>query len=423
MRMQSLKRSVAVTTLALLLTTTFVAAQSEEPALRIGRHTQQSKDYNRIVPALTLDRAAAFRRVNPSGAASASPRERRRTPLTDRATALSRTRQAATVETNSFGTGGGDIFEAEPNDRIAQGVSLPVNIFGRISFDGDVDFFSFRALAGQQITIEAFAARLRNSDLIADIVLFDTDGRMIDREVGDEDVDPLIRYTPFRDEVLIAGIADIDDFGGPRSDYMLNITRGDDVDEEEPNDRSAQRLPGLPVTIFGDIDGRTDVDFYSFVAVAGQTLIVDVDAEVLGSRLDPEVNLSDPETGVEYFYNDQYDGDDSRFNLVLPHTGRYVIGIGAFDSNSSGFYRLNASLVPAVAAPFVSRAIRLSRKTIEVSGSGFGSGSVVEVRSRGRSTSITIFGTLRAKVKARIGDVVTVANAPDDRRSNPVLVQ
>ncbi|HET9531370.1 MAG TPA: PPC domain-containing protein, partial [Blastocatellia bacterium] len=368
--------------------------------------------------------------VAPNGAALRADsiqtdRRRRRQAITKERVSrfINNRRAAAATSAQSFGTGGGDIIELEPNDTIAQGVSLPVNIFGEISFNGDVDFFAFQALAGQQITIEPFAARLSNSDLIADIALFDSTGRLLVTDFGDEDDDPLIRFTPSRDEVLIAGIADVDDFGGPSFDYLLNITRGIDVEEAEPNGNLAQGLPGIPATIFGDIDGRTDVDFYSFVANAGQTLILDIDAEVIGSRLDAEINLLDPDSGVEFFYNDQNDGDDPRFNIVLPYTGRYVIGVGAFRENSSGFYRLNASLVPSAGAPELSLLLRLSGKKFEIRGIGFRAGTVVEVNGVPRKTTVINSGTLRAKAKLRAGDVVTIANSPDDRRSNPLIIQ
>jgi len=100
-----------------------------------------------------------------------------------------------------------------------------------------------------------------------------------------------------------------------------------------------------------------------------------------------------------------------------------VIGIGAFDRNSSGFYRLNASLVSSAGAPMASSVTRLAKKLIEVSGSGFTSGSVVEVNGITRATTVFDSQTLRAKVKSKVGNVVTVSNPPDERRSNPLLVQ
>jgi hypothetical protein len=143
----------------------------------------------------------------------------------------------------------------------------------------------------------------------------------------------------------------------------------------------------------------------------------------LGSRLDAEANLSDPQTGSEFFYNDQLDGDDPRFNIVLPYTGRYVIGVGAFNSNSTGFYRLNISVLESAGAPVLTSVTKLAKKLIEVTGAGFTTGSRVEVNGETRKTTFINSGTLRAKVKARVGDAVTVSNPPDNRRSNPLLVQ
>ncbi len=420
---QSFKQAMAATTAALFLTATFVVAQSEGPALKITRPSgvsaeKQPSNNTRIAQ---IDRGAAFKRLHSESSSNIQSKSVQRK---DRLSAFAEGRRAASAPVlQSFATGGGDIDEIEPNDSISQGVALPVNIFGRINFNRDFDFFAFQALASQQITIEPFAARLRGSQLIADIALFDAGGNLLSSDVGDEDDDPIIRFTPSQDQILIAGITDADDFGGFDFGYVLNITRGKDVDEAEPNDTTAQGLSELPATIFGDISKRKDVDFYSFIANAGQTLILDVDAEALGSRLDPEINLSDPETGAEFFYNDQSDGDDARFNIVLPYTGRYVIGIGSFNSNSSGFYRLNVSLVAGAGAPVITAVARAAKKTLEVTGTGFTAGAVVEVNGDRRKTTVTDSGILRAKVKARVGDVVTVSNPPDDRRSNPLIVQ
>jgi hypothetical protein len=422
MFLQSIKRSLAATMSALVLTASFVAAQDTEILPQIKRPRTNTRENTRVGPTVKLDKSQVFSRI--AGVESARPLESKKTRTFNKDARKARNWQAESAITpQGFGTGSGDIFEIEPNDRVAQGVSLPVNVFGEISFNGDVDFFAFQGLAGQQVTIEPFAARLRNSELVADIALFDSAGRLITSDFGDIEADPLIRFTPSSNEVLIVGIADVEDFGGRDFDYVLNIVRGIDVDEVEPNGTRAQSLPSLPVTVFGEIDGRTDVDFYSFFADSGQTLIVDVDAEVFGSRLDPEINLTDPDTGIEYVYNDQSDGDDPRFNIVLPYTGRYVIGIGAFDSNSSGFYRLNASLVSASGAPVVTGARKISKKFTEVTGTGFTSGAVVEVNGRSRNTTFINSGTLRAKVKAKAGDVVTVIIPPDERRSNPLIVQ
>jgi hypothetical protein len=419
------QRKLSVALCALLLGTNLATAQEKPPPLTIGRTTTAAKRSNRTTPVADLDRASAFRRV--LGEASTQPATK--SLRVDRAGTRrvsgfgGKLRAAVTPQALRLGVGGGDINEIEPNDTVAQEVSLPVNIFGEVRSNGDADFFAFQAVAGEQITVEPFAARLSRSRLIADIALFASTGELLASDVGDENNDPLIRFTSPTEQVLIVGLTDADDLGGARFDYVLNLTRGVDVDEQEPNNLTAQQLPALPVTMFAEIGQRGDVDFFSFVAAAGQTLIVDVDAEVLGSGLDAEMNLTDPDTGIEYFFNDQNDGDDPRFNIVLPLTGRYVIGVGAFANNSTGFYRLNASLVPSADAPVLATVTRLAKKLIEVTGAGFTEGSVVEVNGIARRTTFLGSGRLQAKVKAKTGNVVTVSNRPDDRRSNPLIVQ
>lgn len=419
------QRRLALALCALLFATDLATAQEEPPPLRIGRTTTAEKRNNRTTPVAELDRDSAFSRVLQGSSTHAATKSLRgdRAGIR-RVSRFGETLRAAVAsQALSSGVGGGDINEIEPNDTVAQEVSLPVNIFGEVRFNGDADFFAVQALAGEQITVEPFAARLRKSRLIADIGLFASTGELLASDVGDENNDPLIRFTSPTDQVLIVGLTDADDLGGARFDYILNLTRGVDADELEPNNLTAQPLPELPMTMFAGIGQRGDVDFFSFVADAGQTLIVDVDAEVLGSALDAEINLTDPETGIEYFFNDQYDGDDPRFNIVLPLTGRYVIGVGAFANNSTGFYRLNASLVPSGNAPVLATITRLAKKLIEVTGAGFTDRSVVEVNGIARKTTFLGPGKLQAKVKAKTGDVVTVSNRPDDRRSNPLLVQ
>jgi hypothetical protein len=321
-----------------------------------------------------------------------------------------------------LGTGSGDIQEIEPNDTNAQEVCMPVNVIGAINPFGDVDFFAFQAFANEQINVEAFASRIPGSNLIADTALFDTSGNMLVESAGDGFSDPLIQFSVTQDQVLIAGITDIEGFGGSSFVYLLNIEGGMDVQEAEPNDRSPQPLPALPVTIFGNVSSTTDVDLYSFSATAGTTLIADVDAQIMGSTLDSELSLTDPSTGIQYFYNDDFDAGDPRFNIVLPFTGAYVIAIDAFNQDSSGAYRLNLSLVPGSGAPVLTGFSILGPKQIQITGTGLQSGATVAVNGFDKKTSQVDSGTFVARAKAKRGQTVTIAN-PDGRRSNPFLIQ
>src|SRR5690349_18882144 len=240
----SFKRAVAATAAALVLTATFVTAQDNQILRKPAREADTDKRYRRDTPTVAMDRGAAFMRRGGDFVAARATEERpmlrRHLGGSEPVSAFARKTQVASAPSlQSFATGDGDRNEVEPNDTVAQGVSLPVNLFGQISFASDTDYFAFQALASQQINIEAFAARVAGSDLIADIALFDANGNLLSSSLGSETQDPLIRYTSPSDQVLIVGITDADDFGGSRFNYLLNITRGLDADEVEPNDNTA----------------------------------------------------------------------------------------------------------------------------------------------------------------------------------------
>ncbi|MFL6276805.1 MAG: hypothetical protein ACJ74G_16585, partial [Blastocatellia bacterium] len=60
----SLKRAIAATAGALLLTASFVIAQNNQPGLKITRPTNADKLYTRRTATIELDRASAFQRMH-----------------------------------------------------------------------------------------------------------------------------------------------------------------------------------------------------------------------------------------------------------------------------------------------------------------------------------------------------------------------
>ncbi|HKV41195.1 MAG TPA: hypothetical protein VJX67_18460 [Blastocatellia bacterium] len=433
-----MKRNSALLTILagfLLLAPVLAGAQSGSPIL-IRPSSQVFDEAYKAVgrpgPRINLTQAQAFQRlsghtklgdravVSGRGALTAGAFARRR----DSFIAAAR-KASATLTPADAGTGSGDINEIEPNDTVAQSVALPVNVAGTINPSGDQDFFAFQAFAGQQITVESFASRIPGSNLIADIVLMDSAGNLLDEEQGDGVNDPFIQLQAPSTDILIAGITDLDGLGGSSFVYLLSMQAGVDVQEVEPNNTptSPNAVPALPVTVFGNITSNTDADFYQFFGTAGETLIADVDAAVLGSSLVSEINLTDPATGVVYFYNNHLDGDDPRFNIVLPYTGNYMIGLDALGAATSGFYRLNLSLVPGAGAPTVTGVTVLGPKTMKVSGAGFSPSPIVSLNALDRPTVKVSKGLLKAHGKGAAGKVVTVSIGPDGRRSNPLIIQ
>lgn len=417
---------------SLLIVPSLVGAQINKPILVAPSASDgaldQPSEPGMPTPRAQVNQAAVFRRVDPEKYAAVSNQAVKSTLVRPAATAERGHRLAAakpkkgSVTAADIGTGSGDINEAEPNDQVAQNVDIPVNIFGDINKNGDVDAFAFQTYAGEQINVISYASQI-GSNLIPDIALFDANGNVLDEEVGDGVNDPFIQVNAPADGFYIAAITDADGLGGSHFNYILSINVGVEVQEVEPNDTNPNILPALPVTVFGEISTDSDRDFYSFQGIAGQTLIVDVDAQVFGSNLNAEVNLTDPSTGIQYFYNDNTDGDDPRFNIVLPYTGTYVLGIDASGGSSSGSYSVNLSLVSGKTAPGISSVTVLGPKHLQVNGFGFPHGGAVFVNGNPVPTAIVDRHDLRGKVKTKSGQVVTVTVPPDGRRSNPLIVQ
>jgi hypothetical protein len=87
------------------------------------------------------------------------------------------------------------VMEREPNSTFAEAnpVDLPVTINGRLNFDGDFDFFRFRAAAGQTWIFDLRAARNGNG-LDAALILLDEDAREITRNEDYFIWDPFLEH-------------------------------------------------------------------------------------------------------------------------------------------------------------------------------------------------------------------------------------
>ncbi|MBK6314497.1 MAG: PPC domain-containing protein [Blastocatellia bacterium] len=98
-----------------------------------------------------------------------------------------------------------------------------------------------------------------------------------------------------------------------------------------------------------------DVDWSYFDAPAGATVVVDVHSQIYGLHLDPVVGFF-PVRGRNRLERRQ-DGKDSRFNIVLPSTGRYFVRITDNANTGSIFhaYVLSVSLQDGSAAPHITK--------------------------------------------------------------------
>lgn len=115
----------------------------------------------------------------------------------------------------------------------------------------------------------------------------------------------------------------------------------------EPNNTYAQATTlTYGDSPYADICPNGDYDFYRFTGTTGDKVVVDIDASVNGSALDPYIYLLDSDgSTVLTLSDDDYVSLDSHLGYELPHDGDYYIKVKAWSHPTVGspnhFYVLN----------------------------------------------------------------------------------
>jgi hypothetical protein len=115
------------------------------------------------------------------------------------------------------------------------------------------------------------------------------------------------------------------------------------AEREEMNSAEAQSIT-LPSTVVGDLQRRGDTDQFKFLAKAGQTIVFEVVASMLNSRLDSVLALFDDKGNQLATNNDNGSSRDSLIGYTFKVDGEYVIRISDLERQGQmgAFgYRLN----------------------------------------------------------------------------------
>ena len=124
------------------------------------------------------------------------------------------------------------------------------------------------------------------------------------------------------------------------------------VTESEPNDSASLADPVvLGDTASGIIVDTLDIDFYALDLTAGTAIALDVQANRVGSPLDPVLLLVDVDSTTVLASNDDIsfpDILDSHIDFTIPATGRYFVAIfSPFSGTGPGaFYSLSFGVSP-----------------------------------------------------------------------------
>lgn len=142
------------------------------------------------------------------------------------------------------------------------------------------------------------------------------------------------------------------------------------IENEVEGEPLAERVD-TPITINGRIFPRQDVDVWSFVALAGETITAETTSARLGYPLLPRLEVYDP-SGQRIAANEGAIAGDARLAFVAPRDGVYEVRIQ--DANNAGqqhyVYRLTLRKGPTVDRTFPLGGKRGETRSFEIAGVG-----------------------------------------------------
>ena len=251
-------------------------------------------------------------------------------------------------------------FETEPND--TAGTANPLNgrdvkIKANIFQNGDIDFFSFTANAGDRVYAATQTSLSANGSTDSQLDILDTDGTTSLEFDDDNGVFGGLSSSIAGTMIPASGtyFIRVKHFSVTNQlrpyDLYVKIQSGAPVAEIEPNDS----LPGqaLPASgwVSGSTSSTTDIDFYSLSLTAGQTVFISLD-------LDPERDTVEwnGQTGIGVFNGSVLVGNDAgttgpdseAFFMTVKDTGTYSIIVNLPTGGTTfGTYHLSVSALPA----------------------------------------------------------------------------
>jgi YVTN family beta-propeller protein len=120
---------------------------------------------------------------------------------------------------------------------------------------------------------------------------------------------------------------------------VIFVTQPTEVTEREPNDEATQANPISPASVLvvkGAINRAGDIDVFAFDGRAGQRLILDSDAQTLGSQTDTVLTVLDS-TGAMLAENNDFDGSrDSYLTFTIPSDGKYFLSVKSANPRQGG---------------------------------------------------------------------------------------
>ena len=232
-----------------------------------------------------------------------------------------------------------DVVEGSSYCPGAPTISIGDELDGNLSSSTNEYCYRFRGTEGLVLTFRV------DADYDSNLTLYDRDGYEVD---WDDDSGPglnprLITTLPADGIYFIKVRA----YGNTGS-YTISMEEGvsdpafSAAIQLSPNVRTPGYITEANFLQLETFDWSTHGVLYYFEGTAGQTVIIDVFADSIGSQIDPYTYLFDPTMQVLYTDDDSGTGWDSQLVYNLPVTGRYYILVedlgGDYGPSSSFFF-------------------------------------------------------------------------------------
>ena len=207
-------------------------------------------------------------------------------------------------------------------------------IHGVLDYEGDRDFFVFRAEQDQSYRIDIELGTL--SDSVETLYDADQTPLVENDDANDDSLAPRISWTaPSSGDYYVAVSGYDDDTGS----YTLTVATSDITDDHANTARGAT-VATLGEAMHGVLDYYGDYDFFVFRAEQDQSYRIDVELGTLGDSI---ATLYDADR-AQLAKNDDANEDSlaSRISWTAPRSGDYYVEVSGYDYGT-GSYTLSVS--------------------------------------------------------------------------------
>ena len=244
------------------------------------------------------------------------------------------------------------IPEQEDNDAMSGAMQIEFGdkVLGGIAKSGDRDYYSFDGYGGTRVVIDINAA-VDGSALDSYLSVWSALGSQLQENRQDyHTTDSRLSFIlPWDGRYFVRVEQSENDAGGQNYFYTLSLTSSDGlpgptatpvvyVQEIEPNNTLSTATDVLVgATIRGTIERVGDVDYFRIESLAGEHLLVDINAEIDGSTLDGFLAIWDAD-GERLTYNQgSWSASDPRISdFFVPADGVYYVSIQENDDDGGG---------------------------------------------------------------------------------------